>query len=112
MTLQDKFKKLTEPEKIVIYNNYADANHHNRIYENDDNTIDMLFHSASEFARRTEHATYLELYAYGDTFLYIFNDGVIVSFDYLNSFSGFDWSDLEKWLIAVNYDLSEREELK
>lgn len=93
-------------DTISLYNDYADSNGYELIFNNDEYTINDLFSSSYDAIRQTNNKDYKDYESY-----FTFNGyGHAISFDYrLSDNSPIDIEELAQWLISedklAGYDI-------
>ena len=86
-------------DTISIYNDYADSNGYELIFNNDEHTINDLFSSPYDAIRQTNNKDYND----NDEYFTFNGYGHAVSFDYrLSDNSPIDIEGLAQWLINEN----------
>ena len=108
--LQEVIEAITDMDNdntITIYNDYADCNGYELVFNNDEDTINDLFSTPYDAIRQTNNKDYKDHDCY-----FTFNGyGHAVSFDYrLSDNSPIDISELAQWLISedrlCDYDIT------
>ena len=107
--LNQVIEQLKEDDSLLMqaYCEYSAENGYNSVYDNDDDSINMIFHNASDAIRSAFFGDYNHSHAY-----FTFNGyGNLQSFEYLDSDSSpIDVSELAEWLISedklAGYDIT------
>ena len=97
--LNQVIEQLKQDDSILMqaYSEYSAGNgYENSVYDNDDDSINMIFHNASDAIRSAFFGDYNHSHAY-----FTFNGyGNLQSFEYLDSLSSpIDIGELAQWLI-------------
>ena len=107
--LNQVIEQLKQDDSLLMqaYSEYSAENGYNSVYDNDDDSINMVFHNASDAIRSAFFGDYNHSHAY-----FTFNGyGNLQSFEYLDSDSSpIDISELAEWLIdedkLAEYDIT------
>ena len=107
--LNQVIEQLKEDDSLLMqaYCDYSAENGYNSVYDNDDDSINMIFHNASDAIRSAFFGDYNHSHAYFTLNGY----GNLQSFEYLDSDSSpIDISELAEWLISedklAGYDIT------
>ena len=96
--LNQVIEQLKEDDSVLMqaYCEYSAENGYNSVYDNDDDSINMIFHNASDAIRSAFFGDYNHSHAY-----FTFNGyGNLQSFEYLDSDSSpIDIGELAQWLV-------------
>ena len=103
----EQLKQYATSDLIEIYNDYADMNRYERIYDNDEDTINTLFDRAWTAISLSNHDGYRD----NDDYFTYNGYGLMSSFNYLSDDNNpIDISELAQWLInedkLVDYDIT------
>ena len=107
--LQEVIEQLKKDDSILMqaYCEYSAANGYESVYDNDEDSINMMFENAHDALRATFYGDYNPAHAY----LTFDGSGNLQSFEYLDSDSSpIDVSELAQWLISedklADYDIT------
>ena len=91
-------EQLKQDDSLLMqaYCDYSEGNNYDRVYDNDEDSINMMFDNAYDALRAASHGDYNHSHAY-----FTFNGyGNLQSFEYLDSDgSPIDIGELAQWLI-------------
>lgn len=87
---------------VELWNIYAEDNHYELIYPNEDEEIDLLFSKPSEVAHAISRGTY----DYDDDYIWVNGHGYLLSFNNLDDGnSPIDWDELINYVADNLWDM-------